>query len=81
MTFFIESLGCAKNQVDSEFLIANLEARGLRWVENPEAAQIIIVNTCGFITSAKDQSIQASLARKYRYGSFGEGTYALSPVQ
>ena len=67
MTFFIESLGCAKNQVDSEFLIANLEARGLRWVENPEAAQIIIVNTCGFITSAKDQSIQTSLALKYRY--------------
>lgn len=67
MTFFIESLGCAKNQVDSEFLIADLQARGLRWVENPEEAQIIIVNTCGFITSAKDQSIQTSLALKYRY--------------
>jgi ribosomal protein S12 methylthiotransferase len=67
MTFFIESLGCAKNQVDSEYLIANLEARGLNWVENPEAAQIIIVNTCGFINSAKDQSIQTSLALKHSY--------------
>jgi ribosomal protein S12 methylthiotransferase len=67
MTFFIESLGCAKNQVDSELLIAKLEAGGLRWAENPGAAQIIIVNTCGFITSAKDQSIQTSLALKYRY--------------
>jgi ribosomal protein S12 methylthiotransferase len=67
MTFFIESLGCAKNQVDSEFLIANLEIRGLHWVENPEEAQLIIVNTCGFITSAKDQSIQTSLALKSRY--------------
>jgi ribosomal protein S12 methylthiotransferase len=64
MTFYIESLGCAKNQVDSEYLIANLEARGLRWIENPEAAQIIIVNTCGFITSAKDQSIQTALSLK-----------------
>jgi ribosomal protein S12 methylthiotransferase len=64
MTFFIESLGCAKNQVDSEYLIADLEARGLRWVASPEAAQIIIVNTCGFITSAKDQSIRTSLSFK-----------------
>jgi ribosomal protein S12 methylthiotransferase len=67
MTFFIESLGCAKNQVDSEYLIANLEARGLRWVANPEEAQIIIVNTCGFITSAKDQSIRTSLSLKDRF--------------
>jgi ribosomal protein S12 methylthiotransferase len=67
MTFFIESLGCAKNQVDSEYLIADLEARGLRWVAIPEEAQIIIVNTCGFITSAKDQSIQTSLSLKNRF--------------
>ena len=67
MTFFIESLGCAKNQVDSEYLIAGLEARGLRWVGSPEAAQIIVVNTCGFITSAKEQSIQTSLSLKDRF--------------
>ena len=67
MTFFIESLGCAKNQVDSEYLIADLEARGLRWVGSPEEARIIIVNTCGFITSAKDQSIQTSLSLKDRF--------------
>ena len=67
MTFFIESLGCAKNQVDSEYLIADLEAKGLRWVASPEEARIIIVNTCGFITSAKDQSIQTSLSLKDRF--------------
>jgi ribosomal protein S12 methylthiotransferase len=67
MTFFIESLGCAKNQVDSEYLIANLEAGGLRWVGSPEEAQAIIVNTCGFITSAKDQSIQTALSLKDRF--------------
>jgi ribosomal protein S12 methylthiotransferase len=67
MTFFIESLGCAKNQVDSEYLIAELERRGLRWVHDPEEAQFIIVNTCGFITNAKDQSIQTSLSLKERF--------------
>jgi ribosomal protein S12 methylthiotransferase len=67
MTFYIESLGCAKNQVDSEFLIADLEGRGLRWVAGPQDAQLIIVNTCGFITSAKEQSIQTSLELKNRF--------------
>jgi ribosomal protein S12 methylthiotransferase len=67
MTFYIESLGCAKNQVDSELIITTLENRGLRWVEEPEDAQLIIVNTCGFITSAKEQSIQTSLALKDRF--------------
>ena len=57
MTFYIESLGCAKNQVDSELILTALENRGLRWVEEPEDAQFIIVNTCGFITGAKEQSI------------------------
>jgi ribosomal protein S12 methylthiotransferase len=67
MTFYIESLGCAKNQVDSELLISRLEAGGLSWVARPEEAAFIIVNTCGFITSAKEQSIQAALALKERF--------------
>ncbi len=67
MTFFIESLGCAKNQVDSEQIIAALEQRGLRWVDRPDDARFIIVNTCGFITSAKEQSIETSLALKSSY--------------
>ena len=64
MTFFVESLGCARNQVDSEQMIACLEAMGLHWVDRPEEAGIIIVNTCGFITSAKEQSIRAAFALK-----------------
>jgi ribosomal protein S12 methylthiotransferase len=67
MTFYIESLGCAKNQVDSEEAIAFLEAAGLAWVPEPDAAELIIVNTCGFIESAKEESIQTSLALKRRY--------------
>jgi ribosomal protein S12 methylthiotransferase len=67
MTFTIESLGCAKNQVDSEDLIAFLEQAGLAWVQEAGQADVIVVNTCGFITSAKEQSIQVSLELKERY--------------
>jgi ribosomal protein S12 methylthiotransferase len=67
MTFTIESLGCAKNQVDSEQLIAELERSGLRWVAEAEGAEAVIVNSCGFITGAKEESIQAALGLKERY--------------
>ena len=67
MTFTIESLGCAKNQVDSELLIAELERCGLQWVAEAEAAEAVIVNTCGFIASAKEQSIQIALQLRERY--------------
>jgi ribosomal protein S12 methylthiotransferase len=67
MTFTIESLGCAKNQVDSEELIAHLERSGLEWVAEPERAEAVIVNTCGFITSAKEESIRTALELKSRF--------------
>jgi ribosomal protein S12 methylthiotransferase len=67
MTFTIESLGCAKNQVDSELLIAELERFGLEWTAAAEQAEAVIVNTCGFITSAKEQSIRTALQLKERY--------------
>ncbi len=67
MTFTIESLGCAKNQVDSEQLIAQLERCGLEWVAEPERAEAVIVNTCGFITSAKEESIRTALELKSRF--------------
>ncbi|MBN1834901.1 MAG: 30S ribosomal protein S12 methylthiotransferase RimO [Spirochaetales bacterium] len=67
MTFTIESLGCAKNQVDSEELLAFLEQAGLFWVSEADSADVIIVNTCGFIASAKEESIQVSLELKERY--------------
>jgi ribosomal protein S12 methylthiotransferase len=67
MTFTIESLGCAKNQVDSEFLIAELERFGLQWVAEADGADAVIVNTCGFIASAKEESIQTALQLKQQY--------------
>ena len=55
------SLGCAKNQVDGEMLLAALEEGGFQPVEDPAEADILLVNTCGFIESAKRESIEAIL--------------------
>lgn len=52
------SLGCAKNLVDSENMMAMLKEEGHQIVPDPKDAQAIIVNTCGFIVSAKEESIQ-----------------------
>ena len=53
----IVSLGCAKNQVDAEMLLYTLKQRGFTIVNDPAKADAVIVNTCGFIDSAKQESI------------------------
>ncbi len=53
-TVYLASLGCSKNQVDSEILLGLLQQEGYVIVEEPQDADIIIVNTCGFIQSAKE---------------------------
>ena len=55
------SLGCAKNRVDSENLLGMLTARGYEIVSDPAEADVLFVNTCGFIESAKEESIDAIL--------------------
>ena len=55
------SLGCAKNQTDAEIMLGILAADGFSITPNPVDADIIIVNTCGFIESAKKESIDAIL--------------------
>ena len=67
LAFYLESLGCAKNEVDSEIMIASLERIGLRRLKEPSDADLIIVNTCGFIAPAKQQSIEYCLATRARY--------------
>jgi len=57
--FYISTLGCAKNTVDSEVLLGKLEKAGLHPVKNPDDAEVIIINTCGFIQDAKQESIDA----------------------
>lgn len=53
----IVSLGCAKNQVDAEMLLFTLKNKGFTIVNDPADADAVIVNTCGFIESAKQESI------------------------
>ncbi len=59
--FYVENLGCSKNQVDAENIISTLSEAGWISVDDPEAAELIIVNTCGFIKSAKEESINTIL--------------------
>ncbi len=59
MKIYIESLGCAKNQVDSEVLLTIAQRKGYTRTESAEDADVIVVNTCGFIESAKTESIDA----------------------
>ena len=55
------SLGCSRNDVDSEELAARLDAEGFRLVDDPDQADVIMVNTCGFIEQAKKDSIDTIL--------------------
>jgi ribosomal protein S12 methylthiotransferase len=54
-------MGCAKNEADSAKMASQLEASGLRVIDNPQAADAVIVNTCSFIQSATEESIEAIL--------------------
>ncbi len=55
--FFLVSLGCSKNTVDSESIARLLHQHGMQGVGDPENAEVLIVNTCGFIDAAKQESI------------------------
>ncbi len=57
----IVSLGCAKNTTDTEIMLGILSDKGYKIVSDPQSADIIIVNTCGFIESAKQESIDTIL--------------------
>lgn len=57
--FYLLSLGCSKNTVDSESMAALLGKAGFAGVEDPDDASVLIVNTCGFIESARQESIGA----------------------
>jgi ribosomal protein S12 methylthiotransferase len=55
------SLGCPKNLVDSEVMMGQLKAAGYEITNNSEEAETVVVNTCGFIESAKAESVEAIL--------------------
>lgn len=70
MKCFLASLGCAKNQVDAEVMLGFLQQAGYTVTDKAEEAEVIIVNTCGFIDPAKEESIETilSLARQKETG-------------
>lgn len=55
------SLGCPKNLVDTEIMLGGLVKDGYRVVENPEDADTVVINTCGFVDDAKQESIDKIL--------------------
>ena len=60
--FYIETLGCPKNQVDSDKIIGTLVADGLSRTDDPSKADVVVVNTCAFIEDARKESIDTLLA-------------------
>lgn len=70
----IITLGCSKNDVDSELMQGILDKESFEYVDGPEDANIIIVNTCGFIEAAKEESIDTILSMaKYKNEGSCEG--------
>lgn len=60
--FYVETLGCPKNDVDSDKIIGSLERDGLARTADPGEADVIVVNTCAFIEEARKESIDTVLA-------------------
>jgi ribosomal protein S12 methylthiotransferase len=61
-SFWVETLGCPKNQVDSDKLTGTMLADGLVPAEGPDEADVVVVNTCAFIEAARQESIETVLA-------------------
>ncbi|MDQ4070502.1 MAG: 30S ribosomal protein S12 methylthiotransferase RimO, partial [Actinomycetota bacterium] len=59
--YWVETLGCPKNAVDSDKLTGTLVAEGLEAAERPEDADLVVVNTCAFIEAAREESIETIL--------------------
>lgn len=58
---YLDSLGCSKNQIDAERMLFNLKEKGLSVVFDDSKADVVIINTCAFIQSAKEEAIEEIL--------------------
>ncbi len=65
--FFLDQHGCAKNQVDGEIIVTRLINAGYEQCSNPDDADLIIVNSCGFIESAKTESLNSVMEARSAY--------------
>ena len=66
--FYIETLGCPKNQVDSDKLVGTLLADGMTATDDPSKADLVVVNTCAFIDEARE-----STTRSWRWRTNADG--------
>src|SRR5215213_8617357 len=62
------SLGCAKNLVDAEIMLGSVRARGMEITASAEEADLLVINTCAFIDSAKEESVDAILEAHQQRG-------------
>jgi ribosomal protein S12 methylthiotransferase len=69
---YFVSLGCPKNQVDTELMLGQVEAAGHALVDAPEGADVIVVNTCAFIDAAKEESVDTILEMAQHKGKAGK---------
>ncbi|MDQ6616477.1 MAG: 30S ribosomal protein S12 methylthiotransferase RimO [Actinomycetota bacterium] len=60
--YWVETLGCPKNEVDSAKLVGTLQADGFSPADRPESADVVVVNTCAFVEAARQESIDTVLA-------------------
>ena len=69
--YWLQTLGCPKNQVDSDKLEGHLAAQGYGPAADPESADLVVVNTCAFIDAARQESIDTvlTLADRRRRGA------------
>ena len=79
-TVALVTLGCARNDVDSEELAGRLEAGGFRLVEDAADAETVVVNTCGFVEAAKKDSVDTLLAAADLKASADQGGRAQAVV-
>ncbi|MCW5802709.1 MAG: 30S ribosomal protein S12 methylthiotransferase RimO [Deltaproteobacteria bacterium] len=69
---YVVSLGCPKNQVDTELMLGQVAAAGHELVDAPEGADVIVVNTCAFIDAAKEESVDTILEMAQHKGEHGK---------
>jgi len=72
-SIYFVSLGCPKNQVDTELMLGQVEAAGHELVQVPEGADVIVVNTCAFIDAAKEESVDTILEMAQIQKGAGKG--------
>src|ERR1043165_8492757 len=77
---YFVSLGCPKNQVDTELMLGQVAAAGHSLVDSPDGADVIVVNTCAFIDAAKAEGVDTLLETAENKAA-GKGVGAASAVR